>query len=163
MNSFKDMESEDKIYLTKEGLEKFQKEFERLKKLKELKTKGETPVAFPSQGIDAEYTTFQEDLNLLESRLEELETILKKRTLIAPPPRKQRRIVSLGATVIVEVEGQRDEFTIVGSLEADPMLGKISNESPVGKALLGHRAGDEIKVQSAVTTIYKIKKITYKI
>jgi len=157
------MVSENKIYLTKEGLEKFQRELEGLKKLKESKTKGETSSVFSSQSIDFEYLSLQDDLNLLESRIEELETILKRHTLIVPPPRHQRRVVSLGATVIVEVEGQKDEFTIVGSLEADPMLGKISNESPVGKALLGCRPGDHIKVQSSVTTIYKIKKITYKI
>ncbi len=140
-----------------------QQEYQGLKETIQAKTKDEAPVAPPSQDADTEYATFQEDLNFLESRIEELELILKNYALIVPPPRKERRIVFLGATVTVEVEGQIDEFTLVGSMEANPVFGKISNKSPVGGALLGRRVGDMIKVQSAVTTIYKIKKITYKI
>jgi len=68
----------------------------------------------------------------------------------------------MGATILVEIEGQKDEFTIVGSLEANPMLGRISNASPVGRCLLGHKVGDEVKIQSAVVSVYKIMKIIYK-
>lgn len=156
------MAEENKIYLTREGLQKLEQEYEELKQSKKLKTKDEAPTTTPSQGLDSEFSTFQEDLSFLESRIEELETILKSYTLISPPPRSYRRIVLIGATVAVEVEGQKDEFTIVGPLEANPMLGKISYESPAGKALLGRKVGDEVNVQSAVTTIYRIKKITYR-
>ena len=72
-----------------------------------------------------------------------------------------QNIVNLGATVLVEVDGQNDEFMIVGSLEANPAIGKISNESPVGRMLLGHRVGDEVVVSSPIQTVYKIKKIKY--
>lgn len=157
------MELEDKIYLTKEGLKKLEQEYESLKRDKKAKAKDESPTNAPSQSVDSEFSTFQEDLSLLESRIEELEIILKKHTLIIPPPKQSQKIVFVGAIVTVEVEGQRDEFTIVGSLEANPMFGRISNESPVGNALLGHGVGDEVKVCSAVITIYKIKKITYRI
>jgi len=151
------MDLERKIYLTREGLEKLQKEFEALKVLKTNKV-GQAPANMPT--IDSEFATFQEDLNLLEVRITELETIFKNYEIIKP---KKKRIVDLGATVVAESNGQKVEFMIVGFLEANPMLGKISNESPVGQALIGSKAGDEVKVKSAVSTIYKIKKIIYKL
>jgi transcription elongation factor GreA len=157
------MAESPKFYLTREGLEKLKKEYQELKKAKRAKLKNETPSIVPSQGIDSEYLTFQEDLNFLDSRIEELENILRNHQLIKPPPKKERQIINLGATVLVEVEGQIDELTIVGSVEANPTIGKISNESPVGKALLGHKIGDEVKVQSTIATIYKIKKIEYRL
>ena len=111
--------------------------------------------------MDPEYFTFHNDLNFLESRIIELDNILRSAELIKIPPRSKRGIIDFGATVLVEVGGQTDEFEIVGTLEANPSLGKISNESPVGKALLGHRVGDEVVISSPIKTIYKIKKIKY--
>ena len=71
-------------------------------------------------------------------------------------------MIGLGAKVIVEIDHEaKDEFTIVGTLEANPALGNISNESPVGKALLGHKVGEEIIISSPIKTFYKIKKIKY--
>ncbi|MBU1045634.1 GreA/GreB family elongation factor [Patescibacteria group bacterium] len=157
------MDLEREIYLTKEGLRKLEQEYEELKALKSQRTKENAPTTAASLEIDSEYLAFQDDLNLLESRIAELETILKNYQLIAAPSKGAHKEVSLGATVVVEIEGQEDEFTIVGSLEANPMLGRISNESPVGKALLGRKTGEEVKVQSAVATVYKIKKITYQL
>ncbi len=156
------MSEEKKFYLTKEGLAKIEKEFKDLKILKLAKINGESPKILHSEDLNQEYLSFQEDLSFMESRLTELEYILKNAELIKTPPQNQRHAVGLGATVLVDVEGQKDEFTLVGSLEADPVLGKISNESPVGKALLGHKSGDKITVSSPVKTIYKIEKIKYK-
>ena len=156
------MAQEKKFYLTKEGLERLKKEFEELKQKKAQKMEKETPMIAAPHGVDSEYLTFQEDISFLESRIEELEEILRNYQLIKPPPKHRQDIVQIGATVQVEVEGQVDEFTIVGPLEANPFLGKISHESPIGKALLNHKVGDKVKVQSTVTTIYKIKKITYR-
>jgi transcription elongation factor GreA len=153
------MEEADKQYLTKEGLSKLKEEIAQLKMARDIKKKEEA-VAPSSQTIDSEFATFQEDLNLLEARIQELETILKNYILIIPP--KSKNIVELGATVVVEVEGQKDEFTIVGPIEASPQMGKISNESPVGKALLGSKKGEKVLVQSSVRTTYTIKKIIYR-
>jgi transcription elongation factor GreA len=150
-----------KFYLTKEGLNKIKKEYQELKKIRFAKIKGESPKFWHSEDLNPEYLSFQEDLNLLESRITELEYILKNLELIKMPPKGKQNIVNLGATVLVEVDGQTDELTIVGTLEANPALGKISNESPVGQALLGHTVGDEIVISSPVKTIYKIKKIKY--
>ena len=157
------MAEEKKFYLTKEGIERLKREYKELKQLKLAKTKGEYPKVLHSEDLNPEYLAFQEDLNFLESRLIELESILKNAELIKPPSKDKQNIVNLGATVLVWVDGQNDEFTLVGSLEANPSVGRISNESPVGKALLGHRVGDEVLVSSPVKTTYKIKKIKYKI
>lgn len=156
------MSEERKFYLTKEGLEKLKKEHKDLKELKLAKTKGESPKILHSEDFNPEYLAFQEDLSFLQIRLVELENILKNANIIKPPAKEKQNIVNLGATVFVEVDGQKDEFTLVGSLEANPSLGKISNESPVGRALLGHRTGDEVVVSSPIQTVYKIKKIKYK-
>jgi transcription elongation factor GreA len=155
------MAAEKKFYLTKEGLEKIKKEYRDLKNLKLSKTRGEIPKIWHSEDINPEYLSFWEDLSFLETRIAELENILKNAKLIQPPPKEKQNVVNLGATVLVEVDGQNDEFTIVGTLEANPALGKISNESPVGRALLGHRTGDTVVISSPIQTIYKIKKIRY--
>ncbi len=155
------MSEQNKFYLTKEGLERFKKEYQALKELRLAKVKGEVPRTWQSEDLNPEYLSFQEDLNLFETRLAELEYVLKNAELIKIPRKEKQNIIDLGAKVLVEVDGQIDEFILVGSLEANPALGKISNESPVGKALLGHRAGDEVIVSSAIQTIYKIKKIKY--
>lgn len=155
------MSTEKKFYLTKEGLEKIKKEYQNLKDLRLAKTKGEVPKTWQSEDLNPEYLSFQEDLSFFESRIAELEYILKNAELIKPPSKERQNIVGLGARVLVEVDGQKDEFEIVGSLEANPALGKISNESPVGKALLGYRAGEEVIISSPIKTMYKIKKIRY--
>ena len=156
------MVEENKIYLTKEGLKKFEQEYQTLRQIKKGKTKEESLISGPLDISDSEFSTFQEDINLLEARVEELENILKNYTIIIAPPKSKQKVIFIGATIFVEIEGQKDEFTIVGSLEADPMLGRISNASPVGISLLGHKVGDEVKVQSAVVSVYKIRKIIYK-
>jgi transcription elongation factor GreA len=152
-----------KFYLTKEGLKRIKKEYEDLKQIKFAKTNGEVPRILHSEDLNPEYLSFQEDLNFLEVRIMELENILNNTELITIPPKDKQNVIDLGATVSAKVDGQIDEFTIIGTLEANPALGKISNESPVGRALLGHRIGDEVVVSSPVKTIYKIKKIRYKI
>lgn len=153
---------EKKFYLTKKGLEKIKKEYKALKELRLAKIKGEeTPQILHSEDLNPEYLAFQEDLNFLESRMINIENILRNVELIKTPSKEKQNIINLGATVIVEVDGQIDEFEIVGTLEADPFIGKISNESPVGKALLGHKIGDKVAVSSPIQTIYKIKKIKY--
>ena len=155
------MAEEKKFYLTEQGLEKIKKEYQDLKNLKLSKTKGEVPKIWHSEDLNPEYLSFQEDLSFLETRIAELKNILKNVKLIKPPPKEKQNIVNLGAQVIVEVDGQNDEFIIVGTLEANPAIGTISNESPVGRALLGHRVGDEVIVSSPIQIVYKIKKIKY--
>ena len=153
-----------KFYLTKEGLEKLKKEYETLKALKLTKLKGESPKILHSEDISPEYLAFKEDMDLLENRLSELEYILKNYILIKKPPKEKQNVVDVGATVTLEdEEGSINEFLLVGTLEANPSEGKISIESPVGKALLGKKVGDEVVITSPISVRYKIKKIRYEV
>lgn len=149
------------FYLTEERLENLKKEQERLKKIRIVKLRGEFPNVFNSEDVNPEYLYFYEDLDFIETRLAHVNNILKNAELIKPPPPEKRNIINLGATVIVEVAGQTDEFEIVGPLESNPSLGKISNESPVGSTILGHKVGDKVLVSSPIRVIYKIKKVIY--
>lgn len=153
-----------KFYLTREGLEKLKKEYEAFKKMRLAKIDGESPKILHSEDINPEYLAFREDLSFLESRIVDLEYILKNTELIKFPPKAKQNFVNLGATVTLEEsDGQINEFMIVGTLEANPSEGKISSESPVGKALLGHRIGDQIAITSPIKVFYKVKKIKYKL
>lgn len=142
-------------------MERVKKEFEDLRIIRLCKTKGESPKVLSSEDLNPEYLAFQEDLDFLDRKLAELKDVLKNAALIKLPPKTKRSLVDLGATVTVEVNGRTDEFEIVGSLEANPMLGRISIKSPVGSALLSHKVGDEVIISSPTETVYKIKKIKY--
>lgn len=152
-----------KFYLTKNGLGKIKDEYQKLKEIKLAKTKERNvPKLLHSEDLDPEYLLFQEDMSFLESRITELEYILKNVELIKIPPREKRNFVNLGATVTLEEkDGQINEFTLVGTLEANPGEGRISSESPVGRALLGRRVGDEVVITSPIKVVYTIKKIKY--
>lgn len=153
----------EKFYLTKQGLKKLKKEYEDLKKIRLAKTRGEFPQIFHSGDLNPEYLTFQEDLSLLETRIVELEHILKNIKLIKIPSRQKQGVVDLGATVTLEEsDGQINEFMVVGTLEANPSAGKISSDSPVGKVLLGCKIGEEVVITSPIRVAYKIKKIKYR-
>lgn len=153
-----------KFYLTKEGLRRLRKEYEDLKRLREAKSKQEPPAILHSEDLNPEYLAFQEDLTFLEFRLAELDQILKNAQLIKTPPKGKRNIVNLGATVTLEdKDGTINEFTIVGTLEANPNEGKISSESPIGRALLGRKVGEEVVITSPIRVVYKIKKIKYQL
>ncbi|MBI2121234.1 MAG: GreA/GreB family elongation factor [Candidatus Wildermuthbacteria bacterium] len=149
------------FYLTKKGFERIQKERQALLDFKMSKMKGEVPTMLRSEEVEPEYLVYQEDMSLLEARLAEYDTIIKNAKIIETPPKDQRHVITLGATIICEVSGKEDEFTILGSLESNPAAGRISNESPVGKAFMGRQVGEVVEVNSAVKVVYKILKITY--
>ena len=152
----------EKYYLTKQGLKRIKKECDDLRRIRMAKTKGESPQLLQSDDLNPEYIVFREDLSFLESRLLELEHILKNIELIKLPSKDKRNIIHLGATVTLEeADGQINEFTIVGTLEANPNEGKISSSSPIGKILLGHKANETIEVPPPIEISYKIKKIKY--
>jgi transcription elongation factor GreA len=151
----------NKVFVTKQGLDNVKKEYEVLKEFKRLKTTGEMPSMLHSEEANPEYLAFQEDMSLLDVRLSEYENILQNAELIKKPAKETIDCVDLGATVVCEVNGDKDEFTLVGSLESNPAAGRISNESPVGKALLGHKLGDDVVINSPVAVTYKILKISY--
>ncbi|MFH0859210.1 MAG: GreA/GreB family elongation factor [Patescibacteria group bacterium] len=156
------MAEEKKFYLTKEGLERIRKEYENLKELKLAKTRGEPPEILYSKDLNPEYLTFREDLNFLGSKIIEFENIIKNAELIKPPEKEKQNSIDLGATVLVEIDGEIDEFRLVGTLEADPSNRKISNESPIGQALLGKRVGETVVIKTPIVNhACKITKIKY--
>ncbi|MEA3344220.1 MAG: GreA/GreB family elongation factor [Patescibacteria group bacterium] len=156
------MEIERKYYLTTEGLKNLKKEYKKLIDIRISKAKSDgAPEVLHSEDLNPEYLSFQENLDFLERRIIELEDIFKNTELIKPPLKKKRNIIAIGAEVLVDVNGRKDEFKIVGTLEANPSFGKISNESPVGRALLGCQIGDKVTITSSKKMVYKIKEIRY--
>ncbi len=152
------------FYITKKKLQELKKEYDELVAFERSKTVGEeAPKIFESEDINSEFISFQEDMSFLRSRISELKNIFEHHELIKSPPKGEQNIVGLGAKVKIDVDGEKDEFVIVGTLEANPALGKISNESPVGRALLGHKIGDEVVISFPIKTTYKIKGIKYEI
>ena len=116
-----------KFYLTKNRLEKIKEEYKKFKELLRFKTQEETPTLLHSDDLSSTYLSFQEDLNLLKKRIFELENILKNAELIKIPPKEKQDVIGLGATILVEMDNEIDEFTLVGTIEADPSNKKISN------------------------------------
>jgi transcription elongation factor GreA len=92
---------------------------------------------------NADYEAARREQSFLEGRIQELERRLRTAVVIRPPARGG---VALGSTVRYELDGEPGELTIVGSAEADPGRGRVSSASPVGRALMGRRAGDVIEV-----------------
>lgn len=108
---------------------------------------------------NAEYQTAREEQDRLESRISELEHVLQNMQLIKKP--KVDGHVRLGSVVKLKNDGKNKEFQVVGTIEADPLSGKISDESPIGKALLGQKVGDKVEIKTpADTTEYKIVEIS---
>lgn len=155
------MPNSTKFLLSQEGKKRLEQELVELQKLKAFKTRGESPRIFHSEDINPEFLAFQEDLDLLDARILELEQVLKNtQPLVSPPKEKQNQVLP-GALVTVEINGQQNQLKIVGSLEANPALGQISNECSVGRALLGRKVGDVVQLDSDPRVVYKIKKIKY--
>ncbi len=156
---------DEKIYhLTKKKLQELKKEHAGLVLQENQKTVGqEAPHMLESDDLNPEFVSFQEGMDSLRGRIGELEGIFKNHKIIKNPPKDKAVFVDIGATVQLEDHGKKDEFMIVGTLEADPVAGKISNESPVGKALLGHVVGDEVVIPAPGKVAYKIKKIKYEV
>ena len=103
---------------------------------------------------NADYEAARNEQSFLEGRIQELERRLRTAVVIRSETRSS---VALGSRVTYEVAGTAGELTIVGSTEADPASGRISASSPVGRALLGHRAGDEVNVTTPAAEIrYRI-------
>ena len=155
------MDTTKEVYLTSAGHERLQKEYDELttggrKKIAEMI---KTAKEYGDLSENSEYADAKDQQVFIEGRIAELEHILKNASII-DESHKNCKTVNVGCSVHVELEDGEMEFRIVGSAEADPEKGWISNESPIGKALLGKKPGDEIEVTVPAGTIkYKINKI----
>ena len=156
--------AEKKVVLTYEGLKNMEAELENLKtvrrqdvaeKIKEARGQGDL-------SENAEYDAAKEEPAEIEARIVEIENMLKNAEVI-DESEVATDVVSIGSKVTVKdtQDGETSEYLIVGSTEADPLKGKISDESPVGSALLGHKKGAKVLVEAPMGVIeYKIVKIS---
>ena len=151
----------DTHYLTPEGKEKLENELQDLKTRgrKELAERLKHAISMGDLSENADYHKAKEDQGFLEGRIQEIERILHHAEVIESQDSYSE--VALGATVTIEEAGQEPEtYKLVGRKEANPREGKISHESPIGKALMGGQVGDVVNVELAEDTIqFKILAI----
>ncbi len=155
-------QSPNRVYLTAQGLTEVQSELNFLKKSKRAEIAQRLQQARELGEIEenAEYDAAMDEQSLVETRISELERILRGARVIKQEA-KGTEIVTIGSTVLVQMDGSVDEFTIVGRVEANPAQKRISNESPVGTALLGAKVGEEVEVTTPIVK-YKCKILEIK-
>jgi transcription elongation factor GreA len=137
------------IHITKEGLVKLQAELDMLvsKRRPEVAEKIKRAREVGSTENNAEYDDAKNEQAFVEGRILALENILRNATEIEKPG--QPGVVELGDVILIQnQDGKIEQYTIVGSAEADPLNGRISEVSPVGKALLGKKTGDTVEVST---------------
>ncbi len=137
-------------YLTHEGFERLQKELEHLRTVKRIEVAERLREALEDGELieNAELEAAKNEQSFVEGRIKELEMLLSNARLIDENV-KNGDTIQVGTKVKVREEGQdAEEYTIVGAAEADPRLGRISNESPLGKALLNQKAGDKVIIEA---------------
>lgn len=140
----------EKIYLTAEGAEKMRTELAQLKgpARDDMAKRLRSAIQQGDLSENADYHKAKEDQGFLEGRIQELEYLLEKATIIESNAGVYE-MVDIGAVVTVrEADYPSDSYRIVGSKEADPQNGKLSNESPIGKALMGKKVGDRVQVET---------------
>ncbi|MFH0852477.1 MAG: transcription elongation factor GreA [bacterium] len=134
-------------YLSKEGLEQIKKELEELKlKRQEIAQRLEDAKSLGDLSENTEYLQAKEAQSFNEGKILELEELLKNAVVISKNGGSSA--VQIGGTIEVSSQGEKYNFTIVGSEEAKPSDGKISNESPLGKAFLGRKVGEMVEVET---------------
>jgi transcription elongation factor GreA len=151
----------NQIILTEEGKEKLHAELKELKEVKrpDIIQKIEQAKELGDLSENAEYHDAKDQQGLMESRIMEIEGLLKK-AIVAEKSSDTSKI-GLGKTFVAEdTAGNKKELTLVGFNEADPLSGKVSNESPMGQAFNGHALGDEVQVETPRgIVVYKVLEI----
>ncbi|WP_202080159.1 transcription elongation factor GreA [Caldalkalibacillus salinus] len=138
-------------FVTEEGLEKLQEELEYLKteKRKEVVERIKIARDFGDLSENSEYDAAKDEQAFVEGRITQLENMIRNAKIIEADDSPQG-VVSMGKTIVIQElpDGDKEEYTIVGSTESDPLSGKISNDSPMGQSLLGREIGEEVLVQT---------------
>jgi transcription elongation factor GreA len=156
--------AQEKVFpMTREGKEKLEQELEFLKSVKRKEVVERIKIArsFGDLSENSEYDSAKEEQAFTEGRITTLENMIRNAKIIEGEA--DTSSVSLGRTVtFTELpDGDEETYTIVGSAEADPFEGKISNDSPIAKSLLGRQVGDEVTVQTpGGEMLVKIVKIS---
>lgn len=140
-------------YVSADGLTKLQAELDELRTTKraEVAQRIHAAMEFGDYSENSELEQAKNDQAFLEGRIMTLEQMIKNAQLI--DEKAKHDIVEIGSHVTLEADGRKEKYVIVGSAEANPPEGKISNESPVGKALMGHRSGESVKMSVPAGTI----------
>jgi transcription elongation factor GreA len=136
------------MYLTPEGAEKLRSELAELTgpRREELSQRLRAAIQMGDLSENADYHKAKEDQAFLEGRIQELEAVLRTAVIVE---KTDSDVVTVGSTVTVEEEGFDPEtYYVVGAKEADPRNGKISNESPIGRALMDHKVGDVVEAET---------------
>ena len=145
------------VMLTKEGLAKYQEELELLRnvKRKEVSEKIKVARSFGDLSENSEYDEAKNEQAKIEARIADLEVMLKDVKIISDEEQSGGDTARIGSKVkVLDVEfNEEDVYQLVGSAEADPRKGKISDDSPVGRAIIGHGAGDVVDVETPAGTI----------
>lgn len=152
----------DGKFLTESGAGDLRRELNELKTIKrpELALRLKEAISMGDLSENADYHDAKEQQGFIEGRINYLEELLRSATVV-PDEGQKLAEVRVGVTVTVQEDGEQPEtFYIVGAAEANPKEGKISNESPLGAALMGRKVGDKVKVQAPAGTLaFKIKAI----
>ena len=141
----------DRIEITEEGFARLQEELKELTEVERPKIIEAVADARSHGDLreNSAYDAARQDQAMIEKRISDLENTLRNAVVIKPEPSKgANSAVGLGSKVAVEMDGEEENFTIVGAAEARPSQGFISNASPIGKALDGRRKGDKVKAQT---------------
>lgn len=150
------MSNEKQYPMTLEGKAKLENELEMLKTVRRPEVVERIKVArsFGDLSENSEYDSAKEEQGFVEGRISTIETMLRNALIISEEQNDGELIVSLGRTITIdEIEDgepidEHEEYKIVGSAEADPAEGLISNDSPMAKALMGHKVGDKVKINT---------------
>lgn len=152
----------DTAYLTPEGKEQLENELAELKTIgrKELAARLKSAISMGDLSENADYHKAKEDQGFLEGRIQEIEAILGNSEVIKSKSKYDEVVIGAHIT-IREADYPPETYYLVGRNEADPRQGKISHESPIGKALLGHREGETVRAQlpNGGTLVLEILKI----
>ena len=149
------------FHLTQQGVDELKAELEELTgQRSDIAERIKVAREFGDLGENMEYTAARQDQERNESRIAEIEHILANVQVITAPKNDSK--VVLGSTVKLKSEdGKTKQFQVVGTVEADPLNGKISDESPIGQALLGKKEGEQVEIKTpAETTCYTIADIS---
>lgn len=151
------MDQSEEFYVTEQGLADIKKELDYLKTEKRPKVIAalKEARALGDLSENAEYDAARSEQSDTENRIVTLEKMIENAIVIKEGAKD---LVSVGSTVVIEYleDGEKDEYTIVGVKEADPFANKISNASPIAKAILGHKQGETVVVASP-NGDYKVK------
>jgi len=142
------------VHLTAEGKKDLEKELSDLiAKRPEIAEKIATARAFGDLSENEEYSSARAEQKMTENRILEIQDILKNAKVIKAG---KRTTVSLGTAVKLDLGGRKMEYTVVGATEADPLKGKISNESPIGKVIMGKKEGETVEFNGKKVKIISI-------